>query len=116
MTATDMDTLPGTSLSKERAIAAFKPMLTSLTLFSLPLNWHCDDHDVFFYGNELVTGASARKVYNWVNSLVPGRCRRSGSVLAIFLKLLFLGASSPSSPDYNSESLLLKGTFLSKSE
>ena len=38
MTAADMDTLLGTSLSKERAVAAFEPILTSLTQFSLPLD------------------------------------------------------------------------------
>ena len=108
MRVADMDTLPGTSFSKERAVTAFEPILTSLTQFSLPVDWHCDDHDFFFCGNELVTGASAREVYNCVDSLVPGRCRRSGSVLAIFLKLLFLDGSLPSSPDSNSESLLSK--------
>ncbi len=98
----------GTSLSKVRAAAAFEPILTSLTQFSLPLNWHCDYHDFFFCGNKLVTGESVHEVFDCVDSLVSGRCRRSGSVLAIFLKLLFLDASSPSSSDSNYESLLSK--------
>ena len=98
----------GTSLSKVKEVATFEPILTSLTQLSLPLDWHCDDHDFYFCGNELVTGASVCEVYNCVDSLVPGRCRRSGSVLAYFLKLLFLDTSSPSSSDSNSESLLSK--------
>ena len=40
-----------------------------------------------FCGNEFVTGSCAHEVYNCADSLVPGRWRRSGSVLAFFLKL-----------------------------
>ena len=98
----------GTSLLKVRAVAASEPMLISLTQFSLPLHWHCNGHIFFFCGNELVTGASAHKVFNRADLLVPGRCRRSGLVFAFFLKLLFLDALSPSSSDSNSELLLAK--------
>ncbi len=78
MMAADMDTLSGSLLSKVRAVASFEPILTSPTQFSLPLDWHCDDHDFFFCSNELMTGVSAHEVNNCVDSLVPGRCRRSG--------------------------------------
>ena len=54
-------------------------MLTSLPQFSFPLDWCCDGHDFFFRGDKLVTGASAREVYDRAFSLVPRRCVRAGA-------------------------------------
>ena len=75
-------------------------MLTSLPQFSFPLDWRCDGHDFFFRGDKLVTGASAREVYDRANSLIPRRCVGAGAALGPSWNLLllvalafFLGAS-----------------------
>ena len=45
----------------------------------LPAHWRCNGHDFFFRGDKLVTGASAREVYNRAFLLIPRRCVRAGA-------------------------------------